>query len=64
MSDLLLIMQATDCKSKYTCMEVEQMIVGSPPLLVGLEVCEPLQLLAAVPIFGEVEMWYLLSQPM
>ena len=56
MSDLLLIMQAIDCKSKYTCMEVEQRVVGYPPSPGLLEVVEPLPLLVVVQIFGEAEM--------
>ena len=57
MFDLLLIKQATDCKSKYTCMEVGHWVGGCPMLIVGvLEVVEPLQLSVVVQIFGEEEM--------
>ena len=62
MSDLLLIMQAIDCKSKYTCMEVEQRVVGYPLSPGLLEVVEPLPLLVVVQIFGEAEMWCQLSE--
>ena len=64
MFDLLLIKQATDCKSKYTCMEAGQMVVGYPLLTVGvLEVVEPLQLSVVVQIFGEAEMLCQLLEP-
>ena len=63
MFDSLLIMQATDYKSKYTCMEVGLQVVGYLLLVVGvLEVVELLQLLVVVQIFGEVEMMYQLLE--
>ena len=64
MFDSLLIMQATDYKSKCTCMEVGLQVVGYLLLVVGvLEVVELLQLLVVVQIFGEVEMMYQLLEP-
>ena len=66
---LLPIMQATDCKNKYKCMEVEQTVVGWPQLhvgLVGVEVVELWQLLVLVFVrtFGEAELLCQLLQLM
>jgi hypothetical protein len=64
MFDFLQLMQAIDCKSKYTCMEGQKMVVGYPHLLAVLEAAAQLPLLVVVQIFGEAEMRCQLSQPM